>query len=109
MFALVVAGCASSPGVGSVDDTGEASSFVSVKRVSVRGVTYRVWLKPGSDNFFIAETAGGVTGSRNGASTAVIRGFNCTRANMRATDSHWRRSEGRGAFCDTYKKDQRLR
>ena len=107
-LSLSIGACQSSP-PGAGEGPREASSFVAVRQVRARGVNYRVWLRPGSDNFYIAETAGGSVGSQRGASGAVMRAFNCQRANMRAVDQHWRRSEGRGSFCDGFREFQPLR
>ena len=107
-LSLFLGACQSSPPK-SGPGAKEASSFVTVRQVRIRGVGYRVWLKPGSDNYYIAETVGDSAGSQRGASAAVMRTFNCQRANMRAVDQHWRRAEGRGSFCDGFREFQPLR
>lgn len=88
---------------------GEESSFVSIRQTSIRGVSYKVWLQPGSSNSFVAEASGGRPGSSKGASAAVIKLFNCQRAQMKVTDGSNRRFEGRGSFCDGFREWQPLR
>ncbi|MDX1402475.1 MAG: hypothetical protein R3245_11170, partial [Kiloniellales bacterium] len=82
---------------------------VSVRQTRIGAVTYKVWRKPGTSNTYIAETQDNRPGSRKGATSAVIKLFNCQRANMRPADDRWRRSEGKGSFCDGYREWQPLR